>query len=432
MENKDTAVKPKQPAYAPPRASAASVMIVLMVTLFAAACTLLLGLFWPAMGPALASVPLDLQGRRTEALYAYNGVTEALGELQEKLPEAIDLENLRGPDYHPMRLYAKVSGSMPTGAQIAEQQLSAIKLKKFPFNKFSACIDEYSAYAALDKAFGEALLPYYNEDTEQYENMEKEPIFSAIDEFVRTNPATPAWAVALYKNSLAEQLGEDTETRIAYFDGVVDSGQGVDIYFQVLGPMLRELERYDELLKIYDRKLAVDRNADEFLLGKGKAYIALGDIKAAKKTARAAKKYAGEYGVAEALQIEMLRLEKKYDDAAKLYNDYLSGVYVDENGQAYPYYETERQYAIVLILQGDYQQALETAFEAATLLPESGEFVMQAIHLVALTAELAGEKSIFEQYSMIVQSPATQAALDAQDRKAALEELFLTGKGDVI
>lgn len=406
--------------------SAAATVIVIVVMLFACLCGVLLGMFSPALSKTLHGARLSSQKRYTEAANVYKEVPTLMEELQQKLPDTLNLDTLLGVKYNLLRSYGHIS-SLQAGSMMLED-FSKGQIAQFPLSKLKAYTDQSAEYTLLTDDFRQTMSQFINAEETAYENVNKDIVFAAIDAYITAHHA-PAWAVAILRSYVGSLAGDDAQTRLAYFDGVKDSDDGISEYSPYIMPIFRELGHTQEILAFCERKFALNRNDSDALLGKGKIQLADGNLKGAQKTVKLAKKYVGKSGIPEALQLEVLRRAKKYDDAVKLYTDYRAA---QEAMQSTAFYEATRQYAIVLLLQGDYQGAEDMAFEAATGIPETGsEYEEHAYFLVGLTAGLAEDTEMIEYYSLEQNAVGTYI-LSAEDKKTALEKVFLEDRGDIV
>ncbi|MDR1409922.1 MAG: hypothetical protein LBJ12_06625 [Oscillospiraceae bacterium] len=430
MDEKNTNVpqelEEQETAGGVPKIRTVTAIIVVTITLFACLCAVLVGLFSPALRLSLQGSRLSMQKRYTEASVAYGKIPPMMSELQKKLPDTIDLESLYGIEYHLLKAYGGMS-KLQLGGEISGN-FPESRLKKFPLSKFRPYAEEYNEYQTMLQDIQQVLAQYINKTEDGYENVKKAPVFDAIDKFAATHPKAPAWGFAILRSYVGELVDEDNQTRIAYFDEALKSDDGIDEYGKYLIPIYNRLKDTDSILSIYERRFKLNHNDNDALVGIGKLQLAAGNLKAAQNTLKKARKYTGKSGAPETIELEILRRAKKYDDAVKLYIDYRDAQDAKESAA---FYEATRQYAIVLLLQNDYQSAEEMAYEAITSQPEAGgDYAEQAYYLLSLTAALAQDTEIIEQYGL-EQNEAGKAILAATDKKAAIEKLFLEGKGDI-
>jgi len=414
------------------KSSLSSVVIVLTITLFAIACTFVLGMFRPAISLSVQGTVRSVQKRYSEAAIAYEQIPALLSGIEERIPETLELNfnSLYGVEYNLFKVCSKLS-RMSTGDMIS--RLPKVKQQQFPFSRLKAVTEDFNAFNELQSVLREELDYFYDEDTENYKNVMAEPIFAALDNHAAKYPKTPAWAVAILKNYVGGMVEEDAETRLKYFDGVINSDNGIEEYTKYLLPILRELNRTDDMLDLFERRIAINRNDTEAHLGKGKIFIAAGNSKRLRSTIRSVERYAKNSGIPEALRIEALRRDKNYSEAVKVYTAYEA---VQHTRGSAGFFETIRQIAIVYILQGDYHSAFETALNVVEMQNQiysnTGyvEYAEEGWFLMCLAAELAGENEFIAQYQL-EQNEAGLAVLKADDRKTALAKLFLEGKGDI-
>ncbi|MDR1805625.1 MAG: hypothetical protein LBQ80_02500 [Clostridium sp.] len=416
----------KAPEKAPEqrKLSLASVVIALTMVVFACICGVLLGLFAPALGNSFNGMRLSAQKRYTEAASAYNKVSTELSTAQEKLSSILQPENLRGVEYRELWAYSRISplqcGSLLTSEYTAEQ------MEEFPYRKLKDYYDGYNVWSQAMTTFDTAMSPYVNEEQTAYENIDRDEIFQYLDSCAST---MPSWAMAVFKNYISAMVGDSAELRLTYFDEAIKSNDGIDEYAYSIVPIYVELEKWDELAALYERKIKINRNDSDAFLGLGKVAIVRGEDKELAKVLKRAEKYVGKSGVPQSLRIEQLRRLEQYDDATKIYVDYSTE---QEKLGSGSFYEAMRQYAIVLLLQGDYASAHEYAYSAAVNQPENGgDYSDAAYYLVCLTAELSGDTEMIEQYGLEVNA-AGRAIVDAADKQAAIKAQFLSGRGDIV
>ena len=396
--------------------------VVAGITIFAMLCSVALGIFAQAITFSVQGMKNTLQRQHTEAAKSYQQMLDQLSILEETLPEPFDIESMRGGEYRVLKAFSKITRTQTS--KIVSDEFSDKRLQSFPYSKFRLLAEEYREYDALSTAFFGILQPYQNQETGAYEKVEKEPIFEAFDKYMDKNPKAPAWMAAIFRNFIGQLLEEPVEERIAYFAQVKDSNAGLEEYSRYLIDLYRQLDMTDEMISLYNRKIALNRNDYDAVLGKGKALIAAGDLKGAERVVRSASS-----GVSEALSIEIMRRQKDYDGAIQLYIDYRTQQEIKQS-DSMP--EVTRQIAIVQLLQGDYASAMEYAREAAMVMSQTqNEYLEQALYLLVLVATLAEDEEFLNEFSLELNENG-QAIVNAEDTQAALEKVFLEGRGDIV
>ena len=399
-----------------------SVLIVSIVTLIAMLCAVIVGMFAPAIGLAARGTINSIFSDHTKAANAYSSMATSISEVELPETDFFDINSLRGANYHVLKAIFKMSPIQ--GTDLLVNNIPADYLNQFPYSKFSRFVENSKLIEAFTGTVNEMMNEYF--DDEKITVQEKEAFFKKVDEYVAQNPDTPLWFVAVVKNDVAEGANIPAEERLTYFDNVTDMEDGFDQYSFYIAALYKQLNMTDELIKIYDERIKRNSNDFEAILGKGKLLIASGNQKEADKAIKAAK---GQSGVYDALRIEMMRWNRQYDEATATYTDYSQKQ--TEKGSA-PYPEAARQIAIVMLLQGDYAGAYETAFEAVNVEGyDSSEYYNVLRNTVILAAALSGDVDGLLTQEGIVLTEEMKTVADAEDKKAALEKLFLEGKGDL-
>ncbi|MCL2023141.1 MAG: hypothetical protein FWG82_02080 [Oscillospiraceae bacterium] len=404
-------------------------LIVTIITLTSMLCSIILMLFTPTLSLNTQAIMLRAQGRYTEAANSYQQMITEMNDVQEKVTGWFDFSAFRGVDYHFLRTYARISRS--GAGSYVNQNFLPEDLAKFPQSKFAALAEMNKEYTSLSGAFNQIMEPfyhYYETGAGEYLDVDRDYVFEKLDEYISKNPKAPLWFLAILQNYVGELTEELADIRLNYFKPIMDSNEGIEQFSVYLAPLLRELNMHDTLIDIYNRRLRINRNDFEAILGLGREQMVIGDERGFKRTLARAERDGGDSGVYEALGIEQLRREKKYSEALALYADYSNAQYA-KNSDANP--EVTRQAAIVLLLTGELESAMETSYEAAlAMVNNSGqsEYTQAAIYLLALVVHLTEDKQMMKELSL---NQAGYEIINAEDRQKALEELFLNGRGDI-
>ena len=227
----------------------------------------------------------------------------------------------------------------------------------------------------------------YRDTLEAGETGDYDAMLALVDESAARHPQAPAYMVQYYRFSVSYSLGNDTARTCTLLDELIQTEPDALWLYASEGIRAYNLDgRYTDALQICSRLMQLD----------------------ASNTASVA------YTIAQ------LRLLRKYDEALAVYDSALN---LTETSS-----EMERQRAIILMLQGSFDEAQTILIRSYS--PETAN--LEHVATLAVCAHLNGDSETYAEYKTLLDSymPFEQVdLLTAGD--ITLEDIFLTGGGEI-
>ncbi|MDR0883522.1 MAG: hypothetical protein LBN05_02800 [Oscillospiraceae bacterium] len=413
-------------AAAPRKISLASVVILLSVVLIAGASIWLLatGIGSAALDSARGIVR-GVQHRWDDSYSEYAEAQETLAAIE--LPEGLSFGTLDGLTVRKLCTQNAIE-LINAGYSVVQQ---GVDVSVRPYNRLKKAADAYNAYKTHGDYFNALIKPYGNEDLSEFTIDDPTELFAALDKYFAEHPEAPAWINAQFKTYVAQIAGTPAEDVLPFFAEALKSDDGLWMYADMLLNYYYQLDMTDESIALFDRMIALNRNDASAMLDKGRLYLR-GDIstneKLLKDSIKQARKYAKDTGVAEALEIGLSRRTRNLSDALSIAEKYVEKCNAQE---LYPEVEALYQYTIALLLNDEAKQAEETILLAVDILQDKQQSLNGAVYyLIGLSATLAGDEE-FMTTNKIELNDAAKAVVNAPDKKAALEQLFYEGVGEL-
>ena len=287
------------------------------------------------------------------------------------------------------------------GTRTLEKQIRAMYLLNGPYQA-GKVIDSYfgaqtprslrdidAQYRAIEEFVEDMQNAFsdYRSTLEAGETGDYGAMIALVDAGAKRHPQTPDYMVQYYRFSVSYSLGDDTARTCEALDTLVDMQPDALWLYASEGIRAYNLDtQYDKALRICNRLMQRD----------------------ASNTASVA------YTIAQ------LRLLKRFDDALAVYDE---AVKLTD-----PSSEMERQRAIVLMLQGELEQAKDILIDAYS--PETAN--LEHVATLAVCAYLCEDEATYAEYKALLDSymPFSQVdSLTAGD--ITLEDIFLSGGGEI-
>ena len=227
----------------------------------------------------------------------------------------------------------------------------------------------------------------YRDTLEAGETGDYVTMIDLVEEGARRNPQTPDYMILYYRFSVSYSLGDDTARTCKLLDELIAAQPDALWLYASEGIRAYDLDaQYDKALNICNCLMQRD----------------------ASNTASIA------YTIAQ------LRLLRHFDDALAIYDNALP--------LTEPSSEMERQRAIVLMLRGDCEQALDILVKSYN--PETSN--LEHVATIAVCAYLCDDPETYAEYKTLLDSYMPFAQVDSLAAgDITLEDIFLSGGGEI-
>lgn len=257
---------------------------------------------------------------------------------------------------------------------------------KNPPKPLRALYAQYTGIVAFAEEMNQRFTAY-RETLEPGDAGSYDEMVALVDDAAEKLPQTPAYMAQYYRFSVSYSLADDRKRTCALLDELVETEPGALWLYASEGIRAYDLnEEYEKALTICSRLMQLDASDPATI----------------------------------AYTMAQLRLLKKYDEASEVYD---RGCKLTE-----PSSEMERQRAILLMLQGEYDKAQEIL--VASYSPATAS--LEHVATIALCARAGGDDAVYKEYKALLDSyvPYKQVDLFASG-DCTLEDIFLTGGGEV-
>ncbi|MCR4926242.1 MAG: tetratricopeptide repeat protein [Clostridiales bacterium] len=220
-------------------------------------------------------------------------------------------------------------------------------------------------------------------------------VISQLDAYNQESGKYDKATIEYYKSYVSSLASKDAETQLNYLKACAEANPSIEwLYKPDMANCYRLLGNMDEAIKIVNELIA--RNVDDSDMYNQKIFL--------------------------------YRMNKDYDLAIKACNDAVEAFY-DEKEESSSNYEAYRQYAIVYLLKGDYENAVSKAETANDMTLDEKVINTLALCYLANSDEEGYKEMVdlLKEYSVEI----AQDVTDYKDGKKTLEQIFLEGLGDI-
>lgn len=245
---------------------------------------------------------------------------------------------------------------------------------------------EYTRISDFVERMQQSVSQYKNtlreDETGNYDDM-----IALVDNALKQLPETPEYMAQYYRFSVSYSLADDPERTCSLLDTLIKMSPNSLWLYASEGIRAYNLAgRYEDALTICNRLMKLDASAPSTI----------------------------------AYTMAQLRLLQKYDNAIQVYERGLALTTASS--------EMERQRAIILMLQGDSEQAQQILIDSYN--PATA--TLEHLATLAVCAHINGNKDVYDEYKSMLDSYVPFAQVDAfVAGEVSLEDIFLTHGGEI-
>ena len=382
----------------------------------------------------IASPVLDAQSytgqkRLTDALTSYTAAEKAASDLNTQF----NVENLFTTGtktfVKKMQVTAKASSPLAVGETL-KTAIKNAKSYKLPWLKpLKQYSDEYTLFQNTQKAVEPLITDYQQADPK---DVPYDKLIAKLDALKTGKDAKKYsdYFIEYYKTYVAVLANKGAATELKHMLAVKKLAPGATwLYDYYLADCYKRLAQYDKMIAACDELLAENVNSIEVYSLKARAYASQKNFTEALKVCNDMDEFNTGKAAGYALKAEIYRRKGDLKTAESLC---AQGVKKSEGST-----ELYRQQAIVLLLKGEKykSKAYEAAYNAYNSAYYNSDTTLELLNTIALCAKIAGETDMYkEAVSYLTQNGYKLSDSVAQyfAGKMTLEEIFITGKGDVV
>lgn len=401
-----------------------SILVLVAFLAFFVLASLYLVLQMPIVAEAAKGEVARLQSRYTDAANAYVAAMETASEQNARVGDRhfVDYGNKT------MIRYLKAVGRVaPLEAGYYAQQAYPTEKDRegFAMRKMREYAVLFESYSALSEEVQGLLSGYMEAGDVPYEETVKSV------EALNTDGKYPQYIVEYYKYLLADLTGQDTEARLAHLQKVEElEPEAIWLYGNGVIQIYHEMAQYDKALEYCERWIQTNLNLTRPYRLKALNLIAQENYDAVLAVADTVEEINGNTALPAELRVEIYRRKGEYDTAINTSVKAIEAEVVS--------IEIYRQYAIALLLKGDYTNAAKYAYEAYSQQVEVNgeELTTDVANTFVICAHL--DTSGNETYAALkdaIAKDATQLLPKTQellDGKTTVVDIFTKGTGDVL
>ncbi len=403
-----------------------TVVMAAVIIVFSFAAAGMFVLQSPALFASLKGDFYQLTHRYADAMDAYTKASDLITEVSSNLNGRVLVQDGIKSDFRRLDSLAKASSPISAGSY-AKQLFQAEQLEGMLYARPARYAKVYDDFYASYEAVSKLQEPYAQVDAA---NIPYDEVLKQLEELNKEGKYAPVY-MAYWKYNISISAGVGYEERLALLKEIEKADpERTDLYLDEYINCYWAMGDFDQLFAYCDRLKAQNRNNNLAYSARASVYLYQKKFDEALRVADEAAQYNSGSTVQYELQAEIYRRQNKLDEAKKA---------VERAAEAQvSSFELSRQEAIILLLQKDYDNAFEAAYNSYSQASQNNaqSVSVKMMNTLALCAALSESgQELYEQIqSSLEENGQTleEDVLNCIDGKIQPADIFLSEKGDVV